>query len=103
MSYQVEYLPSAIQDLRDIVFYISHELSNPASAESLAEEIVAKIDKSVVFPYAYPAYRPIRPLEHEYRRMAVKNYLVFYWVEEEKQLVTVARVVYGRRNHSKIL
>lgn len=103
MSYQVEYLPSAIQDLRDIVFYISHELSNPASADGLAEEIVSKVEQLEHFPYAFPAYRPLRPLEHEYRRMPVKNHLIFYWVEEEKRLVTVARVVYGRRNYSETL
>ena len=39
----------------------------------------------------------------EYRKMFVKNHLVFYWVNEEKHLVTIARVIYGGRNIDNIL
>ena len=31
--------------------------------------------------------------------MIVKNYLIFYWVDEENKTVTVARVIYSRRDY----
>ena len=46
---------------------------------------------------------PIRPLKHEYRKLRVRNYLVFYWVDEERKLVTVARMIYARRNYEGLL
>ena len=64
---------------------------------------VARKDSVLSFPYAPPAYQPIRPLKHEYRKILVQNYLMFYWVDEEKKLVTVARVVYAKRDYGRLL
>ena len=33
----------------------------------------------------------------------LQNFLMFYWVDEEKKLVTVARVVYAKRDVAKLL
>jgi plasmid stabilization system protein ParE len=35
--------------------------------------------------------------------LLVKNYFVFYWVDENEKTVTIARVIYARRNISTIL
>ena len=76
----------------EIVRYISRELQNPDAADRLAGELVNAAEGVLLFPYATPTYQPIRPLKHEYRKILVQNYLMFYWVDEEKKLVTVARV-----------
>ena len=82
--YKLEYLPVARKDMLEIVRYISRELQNPDAADRLAVEL-------------------IRPLKHEYRKILVQNYLMFYWVDEEKKLVTVARVVYAKRDYGRLL
>lgn len=87
----------------EIVRYISRDLKNPAAAEHLAVELIGAAESVLDFPYATPAYQPIRPLKHEYRKILVQNYLIFYWVDEEKKLVTAARVLYARRNIDKLL
>ena len=101
--YSLQYLPIARQDLVGIVRYISRELANPAAAERLAGELTAAAEGLRQFPYAHPAVAPIRPLAHEYRRLRVKNYLLFYWVDEESRMVTVVRVLYARRDFEKLL
>ena len=101
--YRVEFLPSAQADMVEIVRYISQELFNPIAAENLAEDFVKTADSLVTFPYAHEAYIPIRPLKHEYRKASVKNYLMFFWVEEEKKTVTIARVIYAARDYGKLL
>lgn len=101
--YKLEYLPVARKDMLEIVRYISMELKNPDAAERLAVELVNAAESVLTFPYATPVYQPLRPLKHEYRKIPVKNYLIFYWVEEEKKLVTVARVVYAGRNYGRLL
>lgn len=101
--YKTEYLPSARRDMSEIVRYISGVLKNPAAAERLAEELVAEGERLAVFPYANPSYLPLKPLKHEYRKAKVRGYLMFYWVEEEKKRVTVARVIYAGRDHERLL
>jgi len=101
--YSLEYLPIALQDLIDIIKYISHDLANPAAAERLASDLVEAANRLLDFPYAAPVHHPAKPLEKEYRRALVKNYFVFYSVDEILKLITVARVIYARRNYGKLL
>lgn len=101
--YKLEYLPVARRDMIEIVRYISKELQNPTAADQLAMELIEAGDSIPKFPYANPAFIPIRPLKHEYRKLLVQNYFMFYWVDEVKKLVTVARVVYARRDYERLL
>ena len=101
--YSVEYLPIARQDMVEIVLYIARELRNPAAAERIAVRMVEAGESLREFPYAQPAYAPLRPLKHEYRKLLVENYMMLYWVTESEKRVTIARVVYARRNYAKLL
>ena len=101
--YRIEYLPVARQDMIEIVRYISQKLQNPTAAEHLAVELIEAGNSIPRFPYANPSHTPIRPLKHEYRKLLVQNYFIFYWVDEAEQLVTVARVVYAKRDYERLL
>ena len=101
--YKLEYLPSARQDMMDIVRYIAVELKNPTAAENLAAELIEAGEGICDFPYSNPAYLPIRPLKHEYRKLQVRNYLMLYWIDEEPKRITVARVIYAKRDIQKIM
>lgn len=101
--YELEILPRAVDDMTEIVRYISHELSNPASATALADELIETAENLCEFPYACPLHQTIRPLGHEYRRAIIRNYLMFYWVDEKSKTVTVARVIYGKRDYPSML
>ena len=101
--YKLEYLPIARKDMLEIVRYISLELHNPDAANRLALELVNAVEKVLRFPYATPVYQTIRPLKHEYRKILVQNFLIFYLIDEEKKLVTVARVVYAKRDYAQCL
>ena len=102
MKYAIAYLPSALEDLKEIVRYIAHTLQNPKAAERLGLEIIKKTDLIADFPYSEPRYTPIKPLEYEYRKLLVKNYFVFYRIDETKKTVTVARVIYAKRNTASV-
>ena len=96
--YKIEYLETALDDIKEIVLYISNNLSNPKAAYTLAEKIVEKADTLSTFPYGRPVYNPIRQLEHEYRTIFIDNYTLFYWIEEENKKVIIARVIYSKRD-----
>jgi len=101
--YQLTFLPFARQDMTDIVRYISHELLNPMAADALADEMIEAAKHLRDFPYINTVHQTIKPLKHEYRKLLVKNYIMFYWVDEKEKLITVARAIYGRRDYGKLL
>lgn len=101
--YDLEFLPVALRDMAEIVRYISQELQNPAAAEALAEELISAAEAAREFPYAASLYFPVRPLRHEYRKLLVRKYLIFYWVNEQEKKITVARAIYARRDYGDML
>lgn len=96
--YNVCILPSAKQDMLDIVSYIANDIKNPDAADKLSMMFLAEIEQISAFPYSRPVFLPIRPLSHEYRRAPIKNYMLFYWIDEPQKTVTIARVIYAKRN-----
>ena len=101
--YKLEYLPVARKDILEITKYISQDLNNPTAADKLITTIIEKLDLLTNMPYINPSYTPIRSLSKEYRKLSVNNYTVFYWVDEPQKLITVARVVYSKRDLHKII
>ena len=101
--YKIGFLPIAKQDMTEIVRYISQELCNPAAANKLADEMIEAADWLCGFPYANSVLQTIKSLKHEYRKLLVKNYIMFYWVDENTKTVTMARVLYVRRDYEKLL
>ena len=49
----------------------------------------------------YRTYRPIKPIQTEYRVLTVKNYLVFYVILGE--IIEIHRIVYKKRNLSQLI
>lgn len=101
--YEIRYLETAIQDIVEIVSYIAFDLSEPQAADKLAEDLLYAGNAVKDFPYSRPVYFPVKPLEHEYRRILVKNYVLFYWIDEENKNVIIDRVIYSGRNISEVI
>lgn len=101
--HKLAYLPLARQDMVDIADYISRTLANRQAARALAEELIKAVETLTEFPYAHSVYVPIRPLKYEYRKLFVRNYLVLYRVDAEAGTVIVTRVLYARRDISRLL
>ena len=102
-KYKVEYLPLAMQDMIEIASYICHTLENPDAAEKLAEELVSAENTLEKYPYKNRVYHPVKDLTHEYHRVPVGNYGMYYWIDEDTHTVTIARVIYQRRDIDRLL
>ncbi|MCL2565299.1 MAG: type II toxin-antitoxin system RelE/ParE family toxin [Defluviitaleaceae bacterium] len=100
--YKLEYLDLAKQDMVEIASYISRELNNPQSAEKLADEMIKAAENLVKFPYSNRVHLISAPLKQEYRRLIVKNYIMLYCIDEKEKKVTIARVIYSRRDYEKM-
>ena len=105
-NYKIEILSTADQDIIEIARYISEELKTPTAAETLIDKIYDIADSLSGFPYSHVLYYPIdktRTLKHEYRKIPIDNYLLFYYVDEKSKSIIVSRVIYAKRNLTKQL
>ena len=101
--YRIEYLPIAVHDLEKIIAYIAGELNNPEAANALLDDLDQGVGKLAEFPLAFKVYRPLGPLETEYRVLPVKRYLLFYTIRENEQRIEVHRILYARMDVDKLL
>ncbi|MDR0389771.1 MAG: type II toxin-antitoxin system RelE/ParE family toxin [Spirochaetaceae bacterium] len=97
---EVRYLPSFYRDLRGVVKYISLNLKAPQAAENLVDEIERAVNALREFPLAHRLYQPAEPLSKEYRVATVKNYLLFYTVDD---IIRIHRVIYKGRNLANLI
>lgn len=75
--YKINYLPLALQDMSEIIFYIGIHLANPAAADKLAEEMIEASKGLADMPYRFPVYASNRLHKHEYRKLIVQTILCF--------------------------
>ncbi|MDE6710327.1 MAG: type II toxin-antitoxin system RelE/ParE family toxin [Oscillospiraceae bacterium] len=101
--YDLVFLPEAGKDISDISRYIGVELCNPDAADRLVDKILSETEKLTDMPYMYSVYESPLPLKFEYRKLLVKNYTVFYYIDESEKAVKIARVIYAKRNFSNVL
>lgn len=101
--YRLEFLKIAKEDMSSIVYYISHELKNKNAAYHLVNDFEKEMNLISNFPYSNPEYIPFHTLKYKYRVSKVKNYIIFYVINEQEKLITVARILYGKRSMEKTL
>ena len=90
-------------DLNGILGYISLNLGNPAAAKSFYEELFSKIDLIRDFPESHEKVHNEYVKRGDVRKVLVGNYVVYYVYEPKEMLVTILRIVYGRRNLEEII
>ena len=99
-TYNLTYTETAKRNIIEIAGYLSHELKAPESARKLVTKLMQAAADITVFPYAHSIHQMPQneePLKHEYRKILVDNYFIFYRVDETRSLIIVASVIYARR------
>ena len=92
MTYKINYLPLAVQDLNDLARYLYGFY--PKTTRRVLKELREKIAKLGDAPKMCEIYR----LDPAYRRMVVDQYLVFYRVNDETKIVEIHRILRGSWN-----
>jgi addiction module RelE/StbE family toxin len=101
--YSVEISDPARQDIVDIVRYISAELNAQKAAQKMFDRLYEGMKNLENNPKRHTLVRDERLASKDYRTLPVKNYLVFYTVEEQTQSVNIIRVLYARRDWTALL
>ena len=75
----------------------------PEIARKWADTLQSEIEKLDSMPSRYPLTEEEPWRTKGIRRITVKNFLVYYLVDEEKKTVWVTAVIYGRRDQISAL
>jgi len=102
-KYKVDVSDPAEGDLRDIIRYISSELSVPITAMKMMDTIEKALTKLADMPGSYPFVRDDRLASMGYRRLEIKNYTAFFTINEKEKTVNIERILYARRDWANLL
>ena len=97
-KYDVKLSIEAEKDLQNIIIYIKDKLKEPMIAERYAHLMKNEIESLEYNPQRYAIIDNKKIKDLKVRKLIIKNYIAFYRVNEEKNLVNVERILYGASN-----
>ena len=102
-DFALEFAPIARHDLDEILVYVGTELQAPDAAANLIDKIEAAILRIPQFPYQWPITRDAVLANRGYRMLPVESFAVFYLVDSDRKVVSIRRILYGKRNFRWLL
>jgi len=98
-KYQIRLLSIAEEDFTEIISFIAAD--NPTAADAIASDIEKNLELLSINPNLgrIPREEELRNLG--YRYLIVKNYLIFYTIEE--RTIFIHRILHGARNYKTLL
>ncbi|MDR1310113.1 MAG: type II toxin-antitoxin system RelE/ParE family toxin [Deltaproteobacteria bacterium] len=103
MTYDVKIAHQALLDLKSICEYSANALMEPAIAVKQYSQLEKAVYSLKHMPERFRRYEKEPWQSRNLRVMPVGNYIICYIVDNEKGMVTVIRIMYGRRNTEKEL
>ena len=95
MKMKIVYTLQAQQDLKNIYEYIAYSLLVPDTARNMSRQIMQSVRSLETMPERNPLYKEEPWHSQGVRFIPVKNYLLFYTVNNETHTVSIARILYG--------
>jgi len=77
--------------LRDIVRYISSQLSAPVTAAKMMDEIEKALSEPTDMPQRCPPVTDERLNAMGYRKLIINNYIAFFVVDEKAKVVNIVQ------------
>ncbi len=103
MMFTVFISEQAENDLKNIFSYITDSLRAKENAINQLKRLEKAIKDLYEFPERFKKYENDTWRDKNLRLMPVDNYLVFYTVDNDNQIVNVIRVLYATRDIDKII
>ncbi len=94
MEYSVKLTPHAIVQIRETIAYISKVLLVPETARAWSDYLQKEIAGLSTMPARFSAVDEEPWRSRGYRKMPVKNFIIYYYADDETKTVWVTAVVY---------
>ena len=93
----------ALRQMQEIVRYISATLQSPENAIRWLDMIKKELASLSSMPARIPLAEEEPWHSQGIHKMAVKNFIVYFWIDTDNLLVWITAVVYGRRDQRQQL
>lgn len=103
MSYNIHITATAERDILRAADYIEFTLKNPTAADHLLDAVTEQINSLGDMPEKLRLVDDPVLANWEIRFVIINNYLAFYTIDKEKQMVIVVRFFYQKSNWNSIL
>ncbi len=102
-TYHVQITKYAQRQIKDIARYVKIKLKNPDAAKKLINDL-----KTAMLSLENMPQRILLTEDEPWRsegihKMPVKKYLVYFWIDEIKDIVYITAVIYGQREQKRQL
>ncbi|GHU48321.1 hypothetical protein FACS1894200_05150 [Spirochaetia bacterium] len=101
--YRVAYSKLIDADFDSSYEYIKERLEAPRAAEKLFDEIINKLDYICKTPFTRPLVQDSHLASLGIRSIKIKNYVLYFSVDEETNTINALRFLYNKRNWIEIL
>ena len=96
-------MPKFVRNLEKIYDYIFGDLFAPNAADKILEKVDKEIERLENSPFIHVKIGKVNDLILEYRKIIIKNYIVLYTIDEEKEEIYVTHIFCSKSNYmSKI-
>ena len=101
--YEVKPTRQAEEQMREIAWHIAVELENPDAAENLMDDFGEELKKLGKNPEKHSPVDEEPWRSEGVRKIKVKRFLVYFWIDTENAAVQIIGVVYEGRDQKKFL
>lgn len=92
-------MPKFLRSLEKIYEYIFFELCAPNAADRIYEKIFKELKRLEDSPLIHMKIENTNDFKLYYRKIIVKNYIVLYTINEDKNEVYVTHIFYSKSNY----
>lgn len=98
--HNIQFSTKYILDVALVIEYISSVLFNPQAAVKLRKEIDKAIESIKIFPDGFPLFDTENKTQFIYHKVKVKNYYIFYYIDNNNKTIVFSRFIYCKMNLS---
>ena len=102
-TYNVKITSQAESQIQEIIHYIAHELKAPQAALHLLDALENSFASLAHFPHRVALMDEEPWRTKGIHRLPVKNFLIYFWIDENNTKVQITAVIYGKRDQVRQL
>lgn len=102
-TYVVKITSQAEEQIQEIIYYIIRELKAPDAAIHLLDALEDSFASLTQFPQRVALIDEEPWHTNEIHRLPVKNFLIYFWIDEDNMRVQITAVIYKKRDQLRQL
>lgn len=102
-TYNVKITFQAEEQMQEIIHYITHELKAPDAALHLLNTLENSFASLEHFPQRVALTNEEPWHTNGIHCLSVKNFLIYFWIDENNMKVQITAIIYAKRNQLRQL